>query len=334
MKLMRILSLCVLLVFANANQKGEQMRDEIYLAGGCFWGMQGYFDKIFGVIETSVGYANGISESADYHGLKQSKHAETMHIVFDANRINLAEILLHFFRVIDPTSLNRQGNDIGTQYRTGIYYTNPAHEKIARLSLKILQEDHQKPLAIELEPLRHYILAEEYHQKYLDKNPGGYCHINLNLAHEPLFKAKFSLTQKELKDKLNDISYAVTQQNATERPFTSEFDKFNEKGIYIDITSGVPLFSSKDKFDAGCGWPSFYKPITTDALKYLADKSHGMNRTEVRSSTADAHLGHVFDDAPLQNGGLRYCINGAALEFIPVDKMRELGYKKLLPFVE
>ena len=140
--------------------------------------------------------------------------------------------------------------------------------------------------------------------------------------------AKKSL--KELKEQLTEEQYRVTAENATERPFNNEYDSFFEKGIYVDVTTGEPLFLSSNKFNSGCGWPAFSKPITKKVIKEKIDGSHGTVRTEVRSNIGDAHLGHVFSDGPKETGGLRYCINSASLKFIPIDKMKELGYEEYL----
>ncbi len=198
-----------------------------------------------------------------------------------------------------------------------------------------MQKKYSKPIVIEVGALQNFILAEDYHQDYLDKNPGGYCHIDLNLARKPLYdESRFKTPSKaELKKKLTDEQYLVTQEKATERPFTSKYDQFEGKGIYVDIVTGKPLFSSTDKYDAGCGWPSFTKPITTQALQYLDDRSHGMQRIEVVSLTGGAHLGHVFDDGPQAKGGKRYCINGASLRFVALENMETEGYGDYIPYV-
>ncbi|RAZ48614.1 peptide-methionine (R)-S-oxide reductase [Campylobacter hyointestinalis subsp. lawsonii] len=323
-------------LFLDAKESDMRNLKDIYLAGGCFWGTQAYFDKIRGVIKTDVGYANGNSDKTDYYSLHYSGHAETVHITFDKNVVSLAEILAHYFRIIDPFSVNKQGNDVGLQYRTGIYYNDSSLENEIFEFIKHEQTKYDKKIAVEVEPLKNYVLAEEYHQKYLDKNPGGYCHVDLSLADKPLYdESKFKVPLKdELKVKLSDLQYAVTQEKATERPYSSEYDKFDKKGIYVDIVSKKPLFSSSDKFDAGCGWPSFTKPITTDALRYNRDFSHGMDRIEVISSLANSHLGHVFTDGPKDKGGLRYCINGASLKFIPLEDMEKEGYKDYIIYVK
>jgi len=320
-------------------QKGDFMaktEKEIYLAGGCFWGVEGYFRRIPGVKETDTGYANGKTNDTDYQKIQETDHAETVKIVYHPGIVSLQELLARYFKIIDPVSVNKQGNDIGRQYRTGIYYTDTADLEEIKTVAALMAKKYTKPLAVEIEPLKNFIRAEDYHQDYLEKNPNGYCHINLNLAYEPLYdENRFAVPSKaDLKNQLTPEQYRVTQEKATEHPFTSEYDKFNQKGIYVDIVTGKPLFSSADKYDAGCGWPSFTKPITTDALRYSQDNSLGMIRTEVTAKTGDSHLGHVFDDGPQDKGGLRYCINGASLRFIPYEEMEKQGYGDYLPYVK
>ena len=181
-------------------------------------------------------------------------------------------------------------------------------------------------LAVETQKLKHFILAEEYHQDYLEKNPNGYCHINLNMAKQPLIDEDLKLIQKKNINELDELSRLVMFDSATERPFTSPLNQEYRKGIYVDKLNGEPLFASKDKFDSGCGWPSFSKPILSDKIEERIDKSHGMIRTEVRSKNSDIHLGHVFTDGPKDKGGLRYCINGTSLEFVPYEEMDANGY--------
>ena len=254
-----------------------------------------------------------------------------------------------FFKVVDPTSVNKQGNDRGSQYRSGIYYVDEEGRDIAENVLAEQEKRNAVPVVTELLPLSNFYPAEEYHQDYLDKNPGGYCHINLNSADEFIKEEGLGAEDlsglirpedytvpddEELKESLTDIQYAVTQLNETERPFMNEYDDEFRKGIYVDIVTGEPLFSSEDKFDSGCGWPSFSKAIAPEVVNEKEDTSHNMNRTEVRSRVGDSHLGHVFNDGPAESGGLRYCINSASIRFIPYENMEEEGYGFLLPIFD
>ncbi|MDO5015033.1 MAG: peptide-methionine (R)-S-oxide reductase MsrB [Clostridia bacterium] len=307
----------------------------IYFGGGCFWGTQSAFKLLSGVVDTQVGYANGNTSKTQYQNLSQTNHAEVVKIEYNKNIIRLSELILRYFSIINPFTLNNQGNDFGTQYRTGIYYQDDEDLKIIDRSMKIMKKIYNRKIFVEVEKIKNYVTAEAYHQNYLDKNPFGYCHINPNDILEPLWDDKdFQKIRKEdLKNILDEESYAVMKENKTELPFTSKFNNNEEQGIYVDKISGEPLFSSSDKFDAGCGWPSFTRPITTDLLKENSDYSHNMIRTEVRTKISDSHLGHVFDDGITAKGGLRYCINGVALKFIPLDEMEESGYLKFIPFV-
>lgn len=312
----------------------EENKRTIYLAGGCFWGVEGYFKKIPGVYDTETGYANGKTDQTDYSLIKQTDHAETVKVSYDRSQVSLEEILLHYFRIIDPTSVDKQGNDVGRQYRTGIYYTS---EEDVDVIDKIFQYETgiHGTLAVEKAPLENFVAAETHHQDYLDKNPGGYCHINLALAEKPLFEDRYDVpTEDKIRQLLDETAYDVMRHSATERAGTSALNGEYRKGIYVDKITGEPLFSSSDKFDSGCGWPSFSKPITTDKLTEHADDTLGMRRTEVRTKNSNSHLGHVFEDGPKEKGGLRYCINGAALRFIPYEEMDKEGYGKYKVFCE
>lgn len=308
---------------------------EIYLAGGCFWGLEEYFSRISGVLQTSVGYANGQVETTNYQLIKETDHAETVQVVYDEKVVSLREILLYYFRVIDPLSVNQQGNDRGRQYRTGIYYLEEAVLPTINTVVREQELLIGRKIAVEVEKLRHYILAEDYHQDYLKKNPGGYCHIDVRDAEKPLIDAANyeKPSQAVLKERLSEESYRVTQEAATEAPFSNAYDQTFEEGIYVDITTGEPLFFAKDKFASGCGWPSFSRPISKELIHYHQDLSHGMERIEVRSRSGNAHLGHVFTDGPRELGGLRYCINSASLRFIAKDEMEEAGYGYLLRYL-
>lgn len=308
---------------------------EIYLAGGCFWGLEEYFSRISGVLQTSVGYTNGQVETTNYQLIKETDHAETVQVIYDEKAVSLREILLYYFRVIDPLSVNQQGNDRGRQYRTGIYYKD--EEDLPTIYALVQEQERMlgRKIAVEVEKLRHYILAEDYHQDYLKKNPGGYCHIDVRDAEKPLIDAANyeKPSQATLRENLSEESYRVTQEAATEAPFSNAYDQTFEEGIYVDITTGEPLFFAKDKFASGCGWPSFSRPISKELIHYYQDLSHGMERIEVRSRSGNAHLGHVFTDGPQELGGLRYCINSASLRFIAKDEMEEAGYGYLLPYL-
>ncbi|WP_139652834.1 peptide-methionine (R)-S-oxide reductase MsrB [Raoultibacter phocaeensis] len=358
-------------------------RHVMYLAGGCFWGLEAYLKRLPGVLETQVGYANGTTESPSYRDVcyGNTGHAETVAVAYDRTVLPTELLLEAFFTTIDPTSVNRQGNDRGTQYRSGIYYADMHDVPIIETELRDLQETYDEPLAIEVEPIDGFFPAEEYHQDYLDKNPGGYCHINVRSADE--FAREHGLGNRvfltpeqlasgisdnadpadsaqipepsteeptadgmidasayhkppdtELKASLSDIAYKVTQESETERPFTGEYTRTFDKGIYVDITTGEPLFSSIDKFESGCGWPSFTSPIAEEVVTEHLDTSFNTLRTEIRSRAGDAHLGHVFPDGPAEAGGMRYCINSAALRFIPYDELDSQGYGYLKPLFE
>ena len=314
---------------------------EIYLAGGCFWGTEQYLSNISGILETDVGYANGNTENPTYEEVchHNTGHAETVRVLYDPQQISLKFILTLYYDVIDPTSINRQGGDTGRQYRTGIYFKDSSDKEIILNSIGDLQKKYEKPITIEVLPLMNYYLAEEYHQKYLDKNPNGYCHIHRDKFDEVKKAKDLSLLYKPipkeiLKETLTELQYNVTQNNKTEPPFQNEYFDHFEPGIYVDITTGEPLFVSSDKFESGCGWPSFSKPINHDSMNEIEDNTHGMKRIEVKSNKGNAHLGHVFNDGPRELGGLRYCINSASLRFIPKEQMEEQGYGHLLSFVK
>lgn len=320
----------------QVKQSHHENLNEIYLAGGCFWGMEAYMERIYGVKNVTSGYANGKTNTTSYKIIGATDHAETVHITYDKNKISLSKLLKYYFRVIDPTSVNKQGNDRGRQYRTGIYYEDEQDKTIILKEISDQQIKYKDKIQVEVEPLKHYILAEEYHQDYLKKNPKGYCHIDLEKAKTIIINPKDypKPSDEILKAKLTPLQYSVTQKKNTERSFSNEYWDNKEKGLYVDITTGEPLFSSVDKYDSGCGWPSFTQPIDKDVVTYEQDTSFNMLRTEVLSRSGKAHLGHVFNDGPKDKGGLRYCINSASIRFIPLNQMEKEHYGYLIPLVQ
>lgn len=313
----------------------------IYLAGGCFWGIEHLMQSIPGVIDAQSGYANGRrAEDANYQTIcdTDTGFRETVRVEYDPEQVSLDALLMAYFYVIDPTVVNRQGNDIGTQYQTGVYYTNDkAKATVERIAE--IERSRSPVFYVEIGPLLNYYPAEEYHQNYLVNNPFGYCHIPREEIE--LFSALRidpgdyqKPAEEAIRDKLTAEQYDVTQESGTEYPFQNEFWNQFEKGIYVDIVTGEPLFSSTDKFESSCGWPAFSKPIEEPSIVELVDTSHGMVRTEVRSRAGNTHLGHVFENDPESPNGVRYCINSASLRFIPYAHMEAEGYEYLMDLVE
>lgn len=313
----------------NENMEPARELAEIYFAGGCFWGVEEYFSRIPGVVDTEAGYANSNISNPGYKQVcsGSTNAAETVHVRYDPAQIGLDALTKQFFKIIDPLSHNRQGNDIGSQYRTGVYYVHENDKNVLENIFADEQKKYPQALAVELEPLKNFWPAETYHQDYLKKNPGGYCHTDFSsLADLQPKSAYVRPSDEELRKKLSPEEYHVVRESGTEAPFTGKYWNNHEDGIYVDVVSGQPLFSSAQKFDSGSGWPSFTQPLESSAIIARQDLSHGMNRMEVRSSMADSHLGHVFDDGP--DGQPRYCINSTALRFIPLSRMDAEGYGK------
>ena len=312
------------------------MIKKIFLAGGCFWGTAHLFSLVDGVEKTVAGYANSTVAYPSYEMVctGNTGAAETVEVAYDDNTVGLSELLSIYFRSIDQLSLNRQGNDVGTQYRTGIYYTDSADVPVIDAVVATIQRRHSEPLAVEVGPLQNFYPAEDYHQDYLYKNPGGYCHVDPSLfAEVKSLRHSRDTDKSELKKRLTPLQWEVTQNGATERPFDNEYDDEFRPGIYVDITDGTPLFVSTRKFNSGCGWPAFSRPIDNALITEHLDTSFGRIRTEVRSAASGAHLGHVFPDGPADDGGLRYCINSAALRFVPAAQMEAEGYGEYLPLI-
>ena len=415
---------------ASPTPAASTPHDVAYFAGGCFWGLERYFQTVDGVVGTTVGYAQSTVPNPSYEQVCSgaTDAAETVRVEFDPSRVSLRALALLFLEVIDPFSVDAQGPDHGRQYRTGMFYVDdgadaqdaqvrcgkgdartssiqgagatsahdertqgavasaspaagfdasatansidvataadtnatnttatatgpgasPAASNAARLAAssvaahatgnvqrdvytsaleQLIDRDPRRP-AVLVEPLRNFYPAEEHHQDYLVKNPGGYCHIPFAAI------ANVKRRQRYI-ERIWDLTleqFAVTQRAATERPFVNAYDRTFEPGVYVDVVSGEPLFLSTDKFDAGCGWPAFSKPIRDDLLtEHEDDRVPGRPRIEVRTADTQIHLGHVFADGPTDRGGLRYCMNSAALRFVPLSRMAEEGYGDLIP---
>ena len=314
---------------------------EIYLAGGCFWGMEHLMQSLRGVVDAQSGYANGNSaEQAVYKTICAggTGFRETVKVTYDPDKTSLDAILFAYFAVIDPTVQNRQGNDVGEQYQTGIYYTNAETKETAE-RIAALEKQRADAFYVEIGPLQNFYPAEDYHQDYLVHNPNGYCHIPFGemqrLRDLRIDAGNYPLPDREtLRRRLTPAEYAVTQESGTEPPFENPFWNDFRRGIYVDAATGEPLFSSADKFESSCGWPAFSKPIEEPCVVKREDCSYGMRRTEVRSRAGNSHLGHVFYGEPQTPAGVRYCINSAALRFIPAEEMEKAGYGYLLGLFE
>lgn len=302
-------------------------------AGGCFWCMVSPFEKMDGIIKVVSGYTGGQLENPTYKQVcsETTGHLEAIQITFDPNIISYDELLQIYWQQINPTDPGGQFGDRGQSYQTAIFYHDEEQRHKAEASKKSLMESNlfQAPIVTQILPAKTFYPAEEYHQDFHNKNSFRYKLYRQGSGRDVFINKYWPKDTSQLKNKLTNIQYRVTQENGTEPAFDNEYWDNKDEGIYVDIVSGEPLFSSKDKFESGCGWPSFQKPIFETSLKEESDLSHGMTRTEVRSKQANSHLGHVFDDGPGPNG-LRYCINSASLRFIPKEDLEGEGYGDFL----
>lgn len=306
-------------------------------AGGCFWCMFKPFSNYEGIEKIVAGYTGGEDENPNYEKVCQETtgHLEAIQLTYDDELVNYEDLLNIFWKQIDPTDTGGQFNDRGNRYKTAIFYHDDIQKELALKSKKELEESNlfENPIVTEILPAQTFYIAEEYHQDYYKKEPIHYEMYYKGSGRYDFIKTHWDKNNKNrenLKSKLSPIQFEVTQNDKTEPAFNNEYWDNKEEGIYVDVVSGEVLFTSKEKFDSGCGWPSFTKPISKNVLREKSDFSHGMYRTEVRSTKANSHLGHVFDDGPKEEGGLRYCINSAALRFIPKNKMKEEGYENYL----
>jgi peptide methionine sulfoxide reductase msrA/msrB len=366
MKMTMIAILALTAVFFSC-QQGRSMDDKMerpmnnttvstrsaVFAGGCFWCTESDFEKTGGVIEAISGYTGG---SVDHPTYKQvsaggTGHVEAVKVIYDPQKISYAELLDVFWRHVDPTDAGGQFVDRGSQYRSVIFYANDEERQLAESSKKALAASgrFERSIATDILPLGEFFEAEEYHQDYYKKNPIRYKWYRSGSGRDRFIEQTWADAEKtmkkaamdasmmnypipdddQLKAQLTPMQYRVARENGTEPPFDNPYWDNHEAGIYVDVVSGEPLFSSTDKFDSGTGWPSFTRPLEPDHVVKKKDTTFFMVRTEVRSKLADSHLGHVFDDGPPPTG-LRYCINSASLRFIPIGDLEKEGYGQYL----
>lgn len=303
------------------------MKKQVIFAGGCFWCMEKTFDKIPGVLSTTSGYCGGIKENPTYREVcgENTGHYEALKVEYDDEKIAFKSLVDIYFRNIDPTDPEGQFNDKGPSYQTAVFYFDEYQKKVVEDKIQEIKDSHlfKQPVVTKVLPEKTFYPAEEYHQKYYIKNPEHYSSYYIGSGRYNTCKIKWDKNPERGKNSnldKNSLEYIVTQEDGTEPPFDNKYNDFFEDGIYVDITTNEPLFSSKDKFKCSCGWPAFSKPINNNSTYTRLDLSHNMKRTEVRSLSSNNHLGHVFDDGPEELGGLRYCINSAAIKFIPSKK--------------
>ncbi len=341
-----VLLLVGLSAFASENVSASEQKVAVF-GGGCFWCMEPPFEQLEGVIDVTAGYAGGESVDPTYEQVSSGRtsHIESVRVVYNPGKITYKELLDTFWRQIDPTDDGGQFADRGSHYRTAIFYADQREKEIAEESKKELDTAgvFDSPVVTAVVPAKNFYPAEEYHQDYYLKNVVHYSAYKIGSGRagfikkiwgEDPSKKKYSKPDDTvLRSTLTGLQYDVTRNDATEPPFDNKYWDNKEAGIYVDIVSGEPLFSSLDKFKSGTGWPSFSRPLVSKNIVEKKDRTFFVVRTEVRSAYGDSHLGHVFDDGP-EPTGLRFCINSASLDFISADDLEKKGYEEFIPLFE
>jgi peptide methionine sulfoxide reductase msrA/msrB len=355
MKTFFFLSLLSALGLIQAQPGRADAQDNLstaYFAGGCFWCIEAKFEKIPGVQEAISGYSGGHVQNPSYEQVCSGStgHREAVQVIYHPGQVSYQQLLQAFWQMFDPTDAGGSFADRGPQYTSAIFYQSPEEKQIAEASKQELQSSgrFRSPVATSIEPFRNFFPAEEKHQNYYRKKPGQYNSYSSLSGREKFITkhwgqsmqlqpdanpdswSEFDKPNAEtLRQELDPMQFKVTQEQGTEPAFKNEYWDNKQQGIYVDLVSGEPLFSSRDKFDSGTGWPSFTRPLEPEHIVTREDRFLGLGRTEVRSRYADSHLGHVFTDGP-EPTGLRYCINSAALRFIPRQELQQKGYGQYL----
>ncbi|NQV11738.1 peptide-methionine (R)-S-oxide reductase MsrB [Candidatus Uhrbacteria bacterium] len=328
-----------------------------YFAGGCFWCVESDFEKLTGVDEAVSGYMGGILDSPSYNQVSsgESGHIEIVKVVYNPNQVSYRRLILDLLKHSDPTDEGGSFFDRGHQYTSAIFYSSDDEKRIAEEVIQELEDAkvYSKPIVTSIKPAGTFWVAEDYHQDYYKKNPVRYNHYRKGSGRDAFiesvwgggeFDALFideivvaqpwknfnKPSDSELRKTLTALQYKITQKEGTETPFENEYWDNHEDGIYVDIVSGEPLFSSTDKYDSGTGWPSFLKPIDYSFVTEKQDYKLIIPRTEIRSKIADSHLGHIILDGPESNDKIRYCMNSASMRFVPLAEIEVAGYGEFL----